>query len=292
MRITAAALFAALTTSGAPAAAQSDRLQPDFTFRSVTAPQSGSPGRRITIQIDPDAPSAGMRLPAKSEPDSAAEAGADGGDAGAVLAAMPAPRADIAWFWQAVSPALADSGPGRLRAGLRALETAPEEARFEAPSLQGLSDIARAHGPDILAATVGKKVSPALVVALISVESGGRIEAVSGAGAEGLMQLMPDTAKRFSVADSLDPVQNIRGGVAYLDWLMGEFDADPILVLAGYNAGEGSVRTHQGVPPFAETRAYVPKILAAWQVARGLCVTPPELVSDGCVFAVDGGAVR
>lgn len=66
---------------------------------------------------------------------------------------------------------------------------------------------------------------------------------------------------------------------------MGEFDRDPILVLAGYNAGEGSVRKHAGVPPFAETRDYVPKVLAAFQVAQGLCLTPPELISDGCVFA-------
>lgn len=65
---------------------------------------------------------------------------------------------------------------------------------------------------------------------------------------------------------------------------MGEFEDDPILVLAGYNAGEGSVRKYNGVPPFAETRDYVPKVLAAFQVARGLCLTPPQLISDGCVF--------
>jgi soluble lytic murein transglycosylase-like protein len=65
---------------------------------------------------------------------------------------------------------------------------------------------------------------------------------------------------------------------------MQEFDNDPILVLAGYNAGEGSVRNYDGVPPYAETRDYVPKVLAAFQVARGLCTTPPELISDGCVF--------
>ena len=103
------------------------------------------------------------------------------------------------------------------------------------------------------------------------------------------MQLMPPTAARFGVADSFDAADNIKGGVAYLAWLMEEFDRDPILVLAGYNAGEGAVRTNGGVPPYAETRAYVPKVLAAWQVARGLCMTPPELVTDGCVFAMNGG---
>ncbi|MGD9865108.1 MAG: lytic transglycosylase domain-containing protein, partial [Pseudodonghicola sp.] len=89
---------------------------------------------------------------------------------------------------------------------------------------------------------------------------------------------------RFGVTDSLAPDQNIAGGVKYLNWLMEKFGNDPILVLAGYNAGEGSVRDHAGVPPFAETRDYVPKVLAAFQVARGLCRTPPELISDGCVF--------
>ena len=65
--------------------------------------------------------------------------------------------------------------------------------------------------------------------------------------------------------------------MAYLYWLMQEFDGDVLLALAGYNAGEGAVRKHDGVPPFAETRAYVPKVLAAWNVARNLCMTPPEL---------------
>ena len=77
----------------------------------------------------------------------------------------------------------------------------------------------------------------ALVLAVITVESAGKADAISGAGAEGLMQLMPDTAARFGVSDSFDADQNILGGVKYLDWLMGEFEHDPILVLAGYNAG-------------------------------------------------------
>ena len=109
---------------------------------------------------------------------------------------------------------------------------------------------------------------------------------VSSAGAVGLMQLIPATASRFGVTDSSDPVQNIAGGVAYLNWLMKEFDRDPLMVLAAYNAGEGAVKANTGVPPYAETRDYVPKVLAAWQVAQGLCISPPELVSDPCVFKV------
>jgi hypothetical protein len=66
-----------------------------------------------------------------------------------------------------------------------------------------------------------------------------------------------------------------------------DHDGDPILALAGYNAGEGSVENNGGVPPYPETRAYVPKVLAAWTVARGLCEAPPELASDGCVFIAE-----
>ena len=153
-----------------------------------------------------------------------------------------------------------------------------------APRLQLLQQIAADRGRDILISSAGTEVSPALALAVIAVESGGAADAVSSAGAQGLMQLMPDTAARFGVSDALEPQANIKGGIAYLDWLMGEFGGDPLLVLAGYNAGEGAVRKHGGVPPFAETRDYVPKVLAAYQAASGLCITPPLLLSDGCVF--------
>ena len=101
---------------------------------------------------------------------------------------------------------------------------------------------------------------------------------------EGLMQLIPATAERFGVKDSMDAKSNIRGGVAYLDWLLEEFDGDALLALAGYNAGEGAVKKNGGIPPYSETRAYVPKVIAAWSIARSLCLTMPELASDGCVF--------
>ena len=96
---------------------------------------------------------------------------------------------------------------------------------------------------------------------------------------------MPVTAQRFGVSHSFSAEQNISGGVRYPDWLMGEFDRDPILVLAGYNAGEGNARTRDGGPPFAETQDYVPKVLAAFQVARALCLALPEPISDAGVFA-------
>ena len=132
-------------------------------------------------------------------------------------------------------------------------------------------------------------MSPALALAVISVESSGDAAAVSSAGAQGLMQLMPDTAARFGVTDAMDPIDNIKGGVAVLDHLMARYDDDPLLVLAAYNAGEGAVRDHGGVPPYTETRNYIPKVLAAYTVARGLCVTPPLMLSDGCVFTGPSG---
>lgn len=266
----AGALALALVLSG-PSAADSHRLQPDFTFKRVGVP-SGS-GPRINVQIAPAAP---------TSPAAPAAAGSAAG------AAAPAPtrQAAYAWFWEEVSPDMTASGPGRLDQGLRALRNGPGGARVASPRLDTLRAIAETHGTDILVATIGTDVSPALVVAVIAVESAGRADAVSGAGAQGLMQLMPPTAERFGVSDSLKADENIKGGVAYLDWLLDHFDGDPILALAGYNAGEGAVRSNDGVPPYAETRDYVPKVLSAFSVAKGLCQTPPVLISDGCVFAV------
>lgn len=249
---------------GAPLAADPPAPFPEFQAKRVKPPKPGT-ARRITVQIEPEAP-------AKAAAPAAEAAGGDS------PAAEPG---RYAWFWDKVSPDLSQSGPGRLDAALRVLNGTGE---VSAPRLQALQDIARARGIPILRATVGTKVSPALVLAVIAVESSGRADAVSTAGASGLMQLMPDTAARFGVTDALMPDDNIAGGVKYLDWLMERFGNDPILVLAGYNAGEGAVRDHGGVPPFAETRDYVPKVLAAFQVAKGLCATPPELISDGCVF--------
>lgn len=262
-----------LLAFAAPAAAQVPGSG-TFEAKRVKPPAPGTT-QRITVQVPPRDRPAVPPLPSAAPAPEAAVPVAAG------AAAPVSGRHD--WFWQAISPGIGDSGPGRLDAALQAIAGATPPVAT--PRLQHLQDLARAHGVDILRATVGTQVSPALVLAVMSVESAGRADAVSPAGAAGLMQLMPDTATRFGVTDRTEPVQNITGGVQYLDWLMTHFRGDPILVLAGYNAGEGAVRDHAGVPPFAETRDYVPKVLAAFQVAKGLCLTPPELVSDGCVFA-------
>jgi soluble lytic murein transglycosylase-like protein len=249
------------------AAADSPPPFPDFTFKRVKPP-SADTSRRITVQIAPKA-----QATARPEPttDSTAQP---------TLAAS----AQYEWFWSDVSPDLSDSGPGRLEPALTSLANPPAGEGVPAPRLSTLLGIAKDRNADLLLNTVGTRVSPALALAVIAVESGGRADAVSGAGAQGLMQLIPATADRFGVEDALDATQNIRGGVTYLNWLLEEFGGDPILALAAYNAGENAVRKHEGVPPYAETRAYVPKVLAAFAAARGLCKTPPQLISDGCVF--------
>jgi soluble lytic murein transglycosylase-like protein len=106
-------------------------------------------------------------------------------------------------------------------------------------------------------------LAPHLVLAVMARESNFDPWAVSPKNAQGLMQLMPDTATRFKVRQIQDPVQNIRGGMAYLRWLLAYFEGDLALVLAAYNAGERAVERYQGVPPYAETRHYVQRILSA-----------------------------
>ena len=105
------------------------------------------------------------------------------------------------------------------------------------------------------------RLDPALVLAVMAAESNFDPAAVSPKNAQGLMQLIPDTARRFGVRNIVDPAQNIRGGMAYLRWLLAYFEGDLALALAAYNAGEGAVERYLGVPPFAETRNYVLKIL-------------------------------
>lgn len=107
------------------------------------------------------------------------------------------------------------------------------------------------------------KLEPHLVLAIMSTESNFNANAVSPKNAHGLMQLIPDTAARFGVRNIRDPVQNIRGGMAYLRWLMAYFEGDIALVAAAYNAGERAVDRYLGVPPYAETRLYVLKIRVA-----------------------------
>jgi hypothetical protein len=118
-------------------------------------------------------------------------------------------------------------------------------------------DAARRHGLD-----------PALVLAVVGVESAFRPDAVSPKGAQGLMQLMPATAASLGVADPFDAAANLDGGAKHLQDLVERYHGDLNKALAAYNAGAGAVDRHGGVPPYAETRAYVGKVLRRYQATR------------------------
>jgi Transglycosylase SLT domain len=274
-------LIAAILCAAAPFAAFAE----DFAFKRIKVGE-GLPGKRITVQIDPEEQARYLAALPKVDPNpdhgleepKPAEIASDD--------PRPAPASSYGWYWDTV-PAGIEAKADRFDLALATLSQGPDGTVVGAPRLQHLQEVSEQYGKDILRATLDTNVSPALVLAVIGIESAGKSDAVSHAGAVGLMQLIPATAERFGVKDSSDPVQNIKGGVAYLDWLLNEFDNDPVMVLAAYNAGEGAVKANSGVPPYAETRDYVPKVLAAWQVAQGLCVSPPMLVTDPCIFRTD-----
>ena len=111
-------------------------------------------------------------------------------------------------------------------------------------------------------------VDPALVMALITAESNFNPKALSPKNAQGLMQLIPATAVRFGVKNAYNPVQNLKGGLAYLQWLMAYFKGEVALVLAAYNAGEETVERYRGIPPYAETRNYVRQITSVYKKAQ------------------------
>ncbi len=287
MRLLTLAVLAGLMAAPSLARAEALSSGSGFTFKRIKPPVAGE--KRITVQIDPAEQARILASYPKVEPRTEATTldpvTRPDGAPPAPAAAVPAPASSYAWFWEKV-PASRDARSGRFPLALATLAQGPGGSQVRAPRMQQMQDMANRYGTEILKATLGTEVSPALALAVIGIESAGQPDAVSSAGAEGLMQLIPATAERFGVTNSKDPVQNIRGGVAYLDWLMKRFDRDPLLVIAAYNAGEGAIDANGGVPPYAETRDYVPKVLAAWQVAQGLCLTPPELVTDPCVFKV------
>jgi len=257
---------------GSPLAAQTE--SPNSTFKRIKVGDKKT-GPLINIQIDPEEQALAL---APSEDSDDANLTEDQLD-------VAKPKANLqGWFWDVIGVSMTQASPDRMEDAVLQMRDAPDG--FYVPRAEHLNSIARDYGSQILMASIGTKVSPAFVLAVIGVESAGKADATSSAGARGLMQLIPATAERFGVQDITDPAQNIAGGVAYLDWLMGEFGGDPLLALAAYNAGENAVKKNAGIPDYAETRAYVPKVVAAWQVARNLCATPPLLVSEPCVFRI------
>lgn len=141
-----------------------------------------------------------------------------------------------------------------------------EEGRNNRAGAEPKGEGARKYAEHVASAAAEFDVEEALVHAVITAESAYNPGAVSRAGAQGLMQLMPGTAQRYAVADAFDPEQNIRGGTRYLSDLLRMFEDNLELAVAAYNAGEQAVIKYgKRVPPYKETKAYVPKVLALYK---------------------------
>ncbi len=140
----------------------------------------------------------------------------------------------------------------------------------------------------ILRAGEREGVDPRLIHAVIKQESQYDPKATSNAGAKGLMQLMPATAKRFDCDDRTDEASNVEAGTKYLAWLLKRFNGDVELALAGYNAGEGSVDKYQGIPPFNETQNYVKKIVANYGKTYHPVLSPDDAKVAFGLTAVNG----
>lgn len=126
----------------------------------------------------------------------------------------------------------------------------------------------RRHARLIQRLAPGFAVDGRLALAVARAESNFEADAVSARNAQGLMQLIPETAERFGVRNPFDPEQNVRAGLSYLRWLLDRFGGDVALVSAAYNAGEGVVERYGGVPPYPETRAYVQRVLRWYGAPR------------------------
>ncbi len=191
-------------------------------------------------------------------------------------ALAPAPAAPV--FAQALAAASAPPGGTAGETALppsNTLGVAPPPASLGplpvSPSDAGvvpLSPAAAAPGADGYDTLVEKYaaqngLAPSLVKAVIKTESDGNPRCVSGAGAMGLMQLMPENVKEAGIADPFDPEQNIAAGTKQLAGMLSLYHGDLDLALAGYNAGPGNVRKYGGVPPFTETRHYIQRVRAA-----------------------------
>jgi hypothetical protein len=141
----------------------------------------------------------------------------------------------------------------------------PDEVAEEVSRIEGGGGQVRRLAEDA-AARYG--LDPALVLAVVSVESAFQPTAVSPKGAQGLMQLMPRTAASLGVSDPLDPAANLDGGARHLLGLVTRYEGDLVRALAAYNAGERAVDRHGGVPPYRETRSYVSRVLKRYHEAR------------------------
>jgi soluble lytic murein transglycosylase-like protein len=178
----------------------------------------------------------------------------------ALAADSTAPNTD-----RVTSVVRADPRTGRL---VRRIAAPPRSARTGSEAWAGIAESIDKYARQ---SAERYEVDPLLVRSVIQVESNYDALAVSPKGAQGLMQLMPGTARRFDVKNTFNPWENIDGGVRYLKYLLTMFDgreAPETLAMAAYNAGESAVLKHGGVPPYPETTQYVRKVTKKWNDAR------------------------
>src|SRR3954454_6497580 len=180
-----------------------------------------------------------------------------------------------AFVWMALAsyPALALAATGDVKivvgaSGRKVIlnENLAQRARRLSTKLADLPD--EGLEPMIARHSDAQNLDPRLVRALIQAESGYNVKAVSNKGAIGLMQLMPDTANELNIHDPYDRDQNTKGGTMYLRQMIDHFAGKVELAIAAYNAGPGAVEKHRGIPPFAETRDYVKRVLSLWRGAE------------------------
>lgn len=194
-----------------------------------------------------------------------------------------AAAADI-YVYQAADGSRLITDHPRMEAGYRLIKIYPENDVWEQTGKRQRPAAFR-PGPSsfdgLIRNTAGQlNIDPMLIKSVMHAESAFDPDAVSHKGASGLMQLMPATARRYGVSSIFDPRQNVMGGARYLRFLMDRFDGDLELALAGYNAGENAVDRSGGIPPYAETRHYVKKVLRLYRQYR----------SRSCGRAVNGNA--
>jgi soluble lytic murein transglycosylase-like protein len=173
----------------------------------------------------------------------------------------------LAWMVLALFPALAAAGDVKIVIGASGRkvivnENSAQRTRRLSAKLVPVPDINLE--PLITRHSDAQALDPKLVKALIQAESGYNVRALSNKGAIGLMQLMPATASLLNVSNPYDPDDNIRGGTRYLRQMIDRFAGRLEFAIAAYNAGPGAVERHGGIPPYAETRAYVKRVLSLY----------------------------